>query len=173
MGVGWIDPADGGAFTYDIFAAKENWLAKWSADGKLLWAYPGQREWKQCLSMPMQAPGRILGLTNPLGVAGNFTGLSNYFGGYHLFTTDGVYVGMLMRDARDGKGVGADITASETLTGQLVKPDGMNRYFLLAGASDARVTEIFGLDTVKPLPGGTLHAQRGGREDGRRCAGGV
>ena len=32
----------------------------------------------------------------------------------------------------------------------------MNRYFLLAGAADARVTEIFGLDTVQRLPGGTL-----------------
>jgi len=50
---------------------------------------------------------------------------------------------------------------SETLTGQIVKLDnlpgsgGKSRYFLLAGAADARVTEIFGLDTVKPLPGGT------------------
>jgi hypothetical protein len=64
---------------------------------------------------------------------------------------------MLMRDSRDGTGLAPDVTASEILTGQLVKPDGMNRYFLLAGASDARVTEIFGLDTVKRLPGGILN----------------
>ncbi len=160
-GAGWMD-ADGGTFTYDMYGSKENWLAKWSADGALQWAYPGQREWKSCLNMPMQSPGHFLGLTNPLGVAGQVTGLANYFGGYHLFTTDGVYLAMLMRDSRDGKGLGADVTASEVLTGQLVKLDnlpgsaGKSRYFLLAGAADARVTEIFGLDTVQHLPGGAF-----------------
>ena len=107
-------------------------------------------------SKPLQAPGRLYGLTNWLGFAGDFTGCSDYFGTYHLFTRDGIYVGMLMRDPRAGGGLGPDVTASETITGQLVKPDGMNRYFLLAGAGDARATEISGLDTVKKLPGGTL-----------------
>lgn len=147
----WLDPTDGGVYTRDAM------LAKWSADGKLLWAFPHMREWPDCLSLPMQAPGRLWGLTNPLGVAGDLTGMSCYFGSYHLITRDGIYLAMLMRDSRDGKGLGADVTASETCTGQIVTPEGMpNRYFLLAGASDARVTEIFGLDTVKPLPGGVL-----------------
>ena len=156
QGVGWLDPDNNAAYTYNIFLPSKNYFAKWAPDGKLLWAYPDMIEWKRVLDKPMQAPGRLYGMTMPLGVAGNFTGMSDYFGTYHIFTTDGVYVGMLMRDGRDGKGFGPDLTASETLTGQLVKPDGMNRYFLLAGASDARVTEIFGLDTVKSLPGGTI-----------------
>jgi hypothetical protein len=130
--------------------------ARYAADGKVLWQFPGILEWHAALSKPIQAPGRLWGLTNYLGLAGQFTGWSDYFGTYHVFTRDGVYVGMLMRDLRDGKGLGPDTTASEVLTGQLVKPDGMNRYFLVAGASDARVTEIFGLDSVKPLPGGAL-----------------
>jgi hypothetical protein len=121
-----------------------------------MWEFPDILAWGNALSKPIQAPGRLWGLTNYLGIAGQFTGWSDYFGTYHVFTRDGIYVGMLMRDTRDGKGLGPDVTASETLTGQLVKPDGMNRTFLIAGASDARVTEIFGLDTVKPLPGGTL-----------------
>ena len=145
----WPDE-HGGVYTLDSL------LAHWSPDGTLLWAYPGMRAWPDCLSMPIQAPGRVYGLTNSLGVAGEFTGTSCYFNTYHIYTNDGIYVGMLMRDTRDGKGLGADVTASETLTGQLVKPDGMNRYFLLAGASDARVTEIFGLDTVKRLPESTF-----------------
>jgi hypothetical protein len=145
----WLDP-DGSFYTHD------SWVAKWSPAGELQWAYPNLKTWPEALAYPMQAPGRLWGLTNSLGVAGDFTGLSCYFGTYHLFTRDGIYVGMLMRDGRDGKGLGPDLTASETLTGQIVKPDGMNRYFLIAGASDARFTEIFGLDTIKRLPGGTF-----------------
>ena len=154
----WLDPDDGGV--YSLVTGQSPSLAKWSADGTMLWGYAGLKSWPESLGMPMSAPGRLWGLTNPLGVAGNFTGNSCYFGTYHIFTRDGVYACMLMRDSRDGKGLGADVTASETLTGQLVKLDnlpgsgGKSRYFLLAGASDARVTEIFGLDTVKPLPGG-------------------
>ena len=62
---------------------------------------------------------------------------------------------MLTRDLRDGKGLGVDVIATESIQGQIVKPDGMNRYFLLAGAHEGRVTEILGLDTVKRLPGGS------------------
>jgi len=90
----------------------------------------------------------------PLGVAGDFTGAATYFNPYHIFTRDGLYVAMVMRDGRTG-GLGPDVTASETITGQLVKPEGMDRYFLLAGDQDGRVTEILGLDTVRRLPGGT------------------
>ena len=67
---------------------------------------------------------------------------------------------MLLRDPRDGKGAGPGVIATEAIQGQLVKLDnlpgseGKSRYFLLAGAHEGRVTEIFGLDTVKRLPGG-------------------
>jgi len=148
-GIGWMDPDDGSS--YGI-------LAKYSTTGKVLWSYPPGAAWYDALGLPLQAPGRLWGLTQGLGVAGNFTGVSCYFNTYHLVTRDGVYVGMLMRDGRDGKGLGPDVTLSETITGQLVKLDnlpgsqGKSRYFLLAGAGDARVTEIFGLDTVKYLP---------------------
>ncbi len=134
-------------------------FARWTRDGKLLWGYAPIVPWNDALSLPMVAPGRLWGLTMPLGVAGDFTGAACYFGPYHLFTRDGIYVAMLMRDGRSG-GLGPDITASETLTGQLVKPEGMNRYFLLAGDQDGRVTEILGLDTLKRLPGGVyVHSQ--------------
>jgi hypothetical protein len=134
-------------------------FARWSRGGKLLWGYGPIVPWNDALSLPMVAPGRLWGLTMPLGVAGEFTGAACYFGPYHLFTRDGVYVAMLLRDGRSG-GLGPDITASETLTGQLVKPERMNRYFLLAGDQDGRVTEILGLDTLKRLRGGVyVHSE--------------
>ncbi len=54
-----------------------------------------------------------------------------------------------------GGGLGPRITACENFNGQLVKPEGMNRYFLLAGDQDGRINEILGLDSVKRLPGGS------------------
>ena len=146
----WYDPQDHGA--YDLGGE----LAKYSADGKKDWAFPGMVSWGSAVGLPIQEPGRLWGVTQGLGVAGNFTGVSDYFGTFHLFTRDGIYVGMLMRDRRDGKGYGPDVDCTEVVGGQLVKPDGMDRYFLISGASDARVTEISGLDTIKPLPGGVL-----------------
>jgi hypothetical protein len=60
---------------------------------------------------------------------------------------------MVMNDGRLG-GLGADVLACELFSGQLVKPKGTDRYFLLAGDQDGRITEIKGLQTVKRLPGG-------------------
>ena len=128
-------------------------FGRWKRDGTLMWGHMGVLTWHNALSLPMVAPGRLWGLTMPLGVAGDFTGAACYFGPYHIFTRDGLYVAMVMRDGRSG-GLGPDITAAETIMGQLVKPDGMNRYFLLAGDQDGRVTEILGLENVKRLPGG-------------------
>jgi len=147
----WLDPDDGGVYTLNPGAKPS--LAKWTRDGKLIWAYPKVLRWNKALNLPVVTPGKLWGMTMPLGVAGDFIGAATYFNPYHIFTRDGLYVAMVMRDGRTG-GLGADVTASETITGQLVKPDGMDRYFLLAGDQDGRVTEILGLDTVKRLPGG-------------------
>jgi len=152
----WLDDQDDTVYT--LAPGGQPGFARWTREGKLIWGYGSIIPWHDALSLPMVAPGRLWGLTMPLGVAGDYTGAACYFGPYHIFTRDGVYVAMVMRDGRSG-GLGADITASETLTGQLVKPRGMNRYFLLAGDQDGRVTEIVGLDTVKRLPGGVyVHA---------------
>ena len=158
----WLDNQDTSVYT--LAPGSEPGLAKWTREGKLLWGYGGIVQWNQALSMPMVTPGKLWGLTMPLGVAGDFTGASCYFGPYHIFTRDGLYVAMVMRDGRSG-GLGADITASEVITGQLVKPEGMNRYFLLAGDQDGRVTEILGLDTVKRLAGGEyVHSEAAAKQ---------
>ena len=147
----WLDTQDDTVYTLDPGANPG--FARWTPDRKLIWGYQGIVPWPNALSLPVVTAGKLWGLTMPLGIAGDFTGAATYFGPYHIFTRDGLYVAMIMRDGRTG-GLGPDITASETITGQLVKPDGMNRYFLLAGDQDGRVTEILGLDTVRRLPGG-------------------
>ena len=146
-----MDEPEDAVFT--CIAGTDPGFARYTRAGKLVWGYDGVIPWNSALNYPMVTPGKLWGLTMPLGSAGDFTGASDYFGPYHLFTKDGIYVAMIMRDGRSG-GLGADITASEVCTGQLVKPDGMDRYFLLAGDQDGRVTEILGLNTVQRLPGG-------------------
>jgi hypothetical protein len=149
----WVDPQDGALYT-NTPGGKPG-FGRWTPDGKLQWGFNGTVNWHGAINMPPVTPGKLWGPTMPLGVAGDFTGLTTYFGPYHLFTRDGLYVGMIMRDGRLGGGLGADIIAAENFSGQLVKPDGMQRYFLLAGDQDGRVTEVFGLDTLTRLPGGT------------------
>jgi hypothetical protein len=149
----WVDPQNGTLYTNAPGFTPG--LAAWTPDGKMRWGYTGTVTWHGAINMPPVTAGKLWGPTMPLGVAGDFTGIATYFGPYHLFTRDGLYVGMIMRDGRLGGGLGADIEACENFVGQLVQPVGSQRFFLLAGDQDGRVTEIFGLDTVKRLPGGT------------------
>jgi outer membrane protein assembly factor BamB len=131
-------------------------LARWDADGKLAWGLRGIIGWQSALNRPVTKPGEIFGPTSILGLAGEFTGVGTYFGPYHVLTADGLYVAKVFRDIREHGGMGPDIIGCESFSGQLVKPERMNRYFLLAGDQDGRVTEILGLDTVKRLPERTL-----------------
>jgi hypothetical protein len=147
-GMALADPADG---IYTLWPGSEHSLAKWTAEGELLWSAGQHLNWKKALSQPPMQPGDLWGMTNILGLAGDFTGVSTYFGGYHLFTRDGVYVAMVMRPGSAPGGLGPDITASETITGQLFKPAGMERYFLGAGDQDGRITELHGLETLRRL----------------------
>lgn len=149
----WLDPQDDTVYTLN--PGQEPGLAAWTREGRVKWSYQRIVPWNLALGLPLVRPGLLHGLTMPLGVAGDFTGAVTYFNPYHILTRDGIYVAMLTRDSRDGKGLGADTIATESIQGQLVKPQGMNRYFLLAGAGDGRITEILGLDTVKRLAGGT------------------
>lgn len=148
----WLDP-DGSVYT--LVSGRRPSLAKWSTDGKLEWGYPSIPQWHDALGLPVVEAGRLHGMTGGLGVAGNFTGNMSYFGVCHLFERDGVYTAALMRDGRLA-GMGPDIGQPEGQGGQLVrvvtKPGNSPRTLLLAGGQDGRVTEVLGLDTVKPLP---------------------
>ena len=147
----WLDP-DGGVYT--LASGQRPSLARWSADGGLEWGYPSIPQWHASLSLPVVKAGRLHGMTGGLGVAGNFTGSMSYFGVCHLFERDGIYAAALMRDGRMA-GMGPDVGQPEGQGGQLVsvvtRPGFAPRTLLLAGGQDGRVTEVLGLDTVKPL----------------------
>jgi hypothetical protein len=148
----WLDP-DGGVYTHT--SGQRPSLAKWSADGKMEWGYPSIVRWHDALSMPVVKAGRLHGMTGPLGVAGNFTGNMSYFGVCHLFQRDGICVAGIMRDGRTS-GMGADVGQPEGQGGSLfkivTKPGTAPRTFLVGSGQDARIAEVHGLDSVKPLP---------------------
>jgi hypothetical protein len=119
--------------------------------------------WHDALSLGVVKPGKLWGPTCPLGVAGDFTGLALYFGPFQLYTRDGLFVAKIMGDEGTGK-LGPEVIACELFSGQLVKPEGTDRYFLLAGDQDGRINEVLGLDTVKRLPGGRYTLTRDGSQ---------
>jgi hypothetical protein len=140
---------------YALASGQRPSLARWNANGKLDWGYPSIVQWHDALGLPVVKAGRLHGMTGGLGVAGNFTGNMSYFGVCHLFRRDGIYVAALMRDGCMA-GMGPDVGQPEGQGGQLVrvatKPGAAPRTLLLAGGQDGRVTEVLGLDTIKPLP---------------------
>jgi hypothetical protein len=146
----WRDP-DG--FTYSSAGN----LIKWSPTGEALWSYSGIVNWHNALNLPMVGPGRLHGMTGPMGTAGDFFGMMTYFGVNHIFTRDGIYVAAVLKDGRLG-GRGSDEGQPEGQGGQFVKlrpdPNGPERYFVIHGGQDSRVWEVFGLDSVAPLAGG-------------------
>jgi len=152
------DPAEqmGREFAIDWSKGNHDFIRYESGENpdakKLRWAYRGCISWHNAINLPPIRAGNMNGLTMPLGVADGFTGCVSYYGVANILTIDGVYVAQIFRDGRLGGGVGPDTLCSETIEGQLIRPDGMNRYFFIGGAADGRVTEIFGLDTVKRLP---------------------
>jgi hypothetical protein len=142
----WVDPNDGALYTK---------MYRYNRDGDMLWGVPGSApRWHKFLSWPGPYPGDVWGLTCPLGVAGNFTGSATYFGHMHILTRDGIYVSMLM-DPPPGQGLSPQNLLCELFCGQLVKPRGMDRYFLLGGDQDGRIMEVHGLNSVEYLDGGT------------------
>lgn len=152
----WLDPD--GSF-YRLQDGKGFGLAKWSAAGELRWSFPNQIGWHDALNLPMSGPGRLHGMTGPMGVAGPFTANMTYFGPNQIFTRDGIYVGAVLQDGRLGVS-GSELSQPEGQGGQFVRlkpdPQGPERYFVIHGGQDSRVWEVLGLDSVEPLRGGVL-----------------
>ena len=139
---------------YRLAPGEDPGFSRVTEKGELIWGYSGVPSWHKAINFGIMERGDLFGPTMPLGVAGDFTGFETYFGPFHIFTRDGLYVGMVFKDGRLG-GAGADVILAEAFSGQLVKPDGMDRYFILTGDQDGRITEVLGLDAVKRLKGGT------------------
>lgn len=155
----WIDPASGNLFVVNhVHTAEQGWRPSyWASYDRSL-----RERWRQA-ALPfydaMRRPledirGRMWSATAPLGVADGVTGVATYFGQFQLFTTGGIYIDTLFRDIRQGQ-LGADTIAAETFSGQIVRPRGDERFFVLGGDQDGRITQVTGLDSIEPLPGGS------------------
>lgn len=153
-----VDPEGG---IVSLHGQKNTGLCRYSKDGELQWHFPGIVGWHEALSLPLTGPGKLHGMTQPMGFAGDFLATMTYFGVNHLFTRDGVYVGAILKDGRYVTDKpGDDVGQPEGQGGWFGKmrpdPNGPERYFVAHGGQDSRVWEVFGLETVKPLAGGTL-----------------
>lgn len=149
-------PLDDGIITYS--PDKGASLARYDKDGKMLWSYSGITRWQEALNMGVTGPGRLWGMTQCMGKAGDYLAYQVYFGPNHLFRTDGIYVGALLKDGRLMLDRGKDEGQPEGQGGYFGKlkiEEGQpERYFVIGGGQDARVWEVLGLDTIKDLPGG-------------------
>jgi outer membrane protein assembly factor BamB len=131
-------------------------LIRWSATGEMAWQYPGLVRWQNALNLPTVGPGRLWGMTRPMGVAGDVIAFQTYFGANQLFRTDGLYVGCLLQDGRRAAGIGADTGQPEGQGGSFVRLTlgEKERTFVIHGGQDVRVWEVLGLDAQRELAGG-------------------
>ncbi len=143
---------DGGMVSYD----NQGKLARYDKDAKPLWSYSGITGWHNALNLGVTGPGKLWGMTQCMGKGGDFLVYQTYFGPNHVFRTDGMYVGALLKDGRLMLNRGQDEGQPEGQGGYFGKLnlDGKERYFAIGGGQDARVWEVTGLDTIKDLPGG-------------------
>lgn len=144
---------DGGIFTF----TNDGSLTRYGKDGKPLWSYSGIARWHDSLNLGVTGPGKLWGMTQCMGKGGDFVVFQTYFGPNHVFRTDGIYVGALLKDGRLMLNRGQDEGQPEGQGGYFGKLsiDGQDRYFAIGGGQDARVWEVVGLDAIRDLPGGT------------------
>ncbi len=154
----WTDERGDEPFGYSITNEKTSkgiGLAGFGSNGATRWATLPIMNWNRALNFSQIKPGPIFGATCGLGVAGDFTGVARYFPFYDIFRKDGLYVGRILKPGVLGEH-GPDVFYVEFLYGQMVKPKGMDRYFLIGGDQDVRILEVLGLNTIKDLPGGSF-----------------
>ena len=137
-------------------------LIKWSPEGEMVWNYPDLIRWHHALNLPTVGPGRLWGMTRPMGLAGEYFAHQTYFGINHIFRTDGMYIGAVLKPGRLS-GRGPYKGQPEGQGGAFVKLniDGEDRYFIIHGGQDVRVWEVLGLESIQDLAGGTyVHTEQ-------------
>lgn len=149
----WVDPDAERMWTWRDGGRSDIGFAQWNSDAKMSWGYPPLQTWRAAINEGIPQPGNLVGPTCPLGVANRYTGLISYFGTAEIVRDDGLFVSQVFEQQAYGNN-GPDVFYVEFLAGQLLQPEGSDRYYILAGDQDARVNEVIGLNTVKDLPGG-------------------
>jgi hypothetical protein len=131
-------------------------LTRFTFDGERVWGYWRiHPKWKRALNLPLAEKGTAIGTVSFLGKAGEYLAAKTYFGSAHIWNSDGLYIDDIFKQGRTGAS-GAEVIGCEWVHGgSFVKTTKEGRYFVLAGDQDGRVNEVMGLDTVRPLAGGT------------------
>ena len=119
-------------------------------DGQLRWSYETLKDTKPMGNITGEA---ILGpLPAPGGEAGEVIALQQYHGCYVPFlTTDGLFIGRVLRDPAEGGAPGPDVYRSEVLQYLNRFPDG--RLVLSHGKNAHNLLQVTGLDTVRRFSG--------------------
>jgi len=120
-------------------------LRGYGPEGKLLWRYPTSRDVRPMGSVNGE------GFLGPIAVGGELGevfGLSQWHGGHvPLLTTDGLFVGRLLRDPSAGGKPGPDVYRGETIQYLNRLDDG--RVILAHGKNAHHLMQVTGLETVK------------------------
>ncbi len=120
-------------------------LRGYSAEGKLLWRYPTHRDVRPMGNINGEG---FLGPVNAGGEVGEIFGLSQWHGGHvPLMTTDGLFLGRLLRDPSAGGEPGPDVYRGETVQYLNQLEDG--RIILAHGKNAHHLMQVTGLESVR------------------------
>ena len=170
----------------------DNPLRVYSAEGRLRWTYPNQ--WQGVggsHSAPADKRGRLIGTLFALGSAevpkvGEVMCYNGNLGEKYLFTTDGLYVASLLRDARGGPEIlpdhpqrGMSVMActggGEPFGGEFFRNSADGKVYLGGPVGNCReasmLCEVTGLDTIRRLPAQPVQFTAKDYEAGARLLG--
>ncbi len=150
-----------------------NPLTALDAQGKIIFTYPNNNVSVHGSHTASAAkPGYLIGPSSILGTAvinkevGEVFNLNGNLGENYLFTSDGLWIQSLFKDTRGwfdvpqqatrGMSLDAITAGGESFGGNFLRTsDG--RVLLIVGGTDARVTEVTGLDTIKRFSGNVTY----------------
>lgn len=128
-------------------------VSRYAVDGRRIWAY--RRAWIDfALSSPLFQPGLVIGAMKFIGSAATDAGVeliavNGYHGQFHLLSGEGLWVTALGSDNRYSPPMRSNTYFVENFSGFFFRHSGNGRYYLIAGETDTRITEITGLETVR------------------------
>ncbi|MHB9023644.1 MAG: hypothetical protein ACYC7E_05635 [Armatimonadota bacterium] len=128
---------------------KNQSLSAYDAEGKLRWRIPTTEDYRR----PDLVSGEgLMGPVDGGGEAGEIVGLTQWHGLHvPLVTTDGLYIGRLLRDPAEGGAPGPDMYRGETVQYLNRLADG--RIILSHGKNAHHLLQVTGLENVKRFSG--------------------
>jgi hypothetical protein len=124
-------------------------LSAYGPDGKLRWDYPSAEDYKPMGSITGEG---LMGPVHAGGELGEIFAITQWHGCYVPFlTTDGLFIGRVLRDPAEGGAPGPGMYRGETIQYLNRLDDG--RIILSHGKNAHHLLQVTGLDTVKRFQG--------------------